>query len=318
MVLDTLNLAAGVMIVVALLILIKMIRIVPQGSQWIVERLGRYHTLLQPGLSIIIPFVDRVAYKVSTKDIQLKIPTQEVITKDNALILINAISFIRVTDTHKVCYAIEDYRGGVENLITTNLRSIVGTMELDQSLSSRKEITAQLVQNMESSLADWGVTLRSADIQDIQPGKNMQEAMERQASSERLRRAMETEAAGKKQAAILEAEGRKESAIHNATGEKQAAILAAEARQEAARHEAAAQLALADATAESIRRIGEAARHAPEAVTYLLGERQIKAIGELASSDNAKTLMMPLELTESLKTFTTSANVLDDVVRRNA
>ncbi len=165
----------------------KGVRLVPQGEEWIVERLGKYHGTLKPGLNIVIPYIDRVAYQLVTKDIILDVQEQEVITRDNAVILTNAIAFVKVTDPVKAVYGVTDFSEAIRNLIMTTLRSIVGEMELDEALSSRDKIKARLRESIADEAVDWGLTVKSVEIQDIKPSQSMQKAMEMQAAAERER-----------------------------------------------------------------------------------------------------------------------------------
>ena len=196
------------LVIVALVVftVYKGVRIVPQGYKWIVQRLGKYHQTLEPGLNIIIPYVDDVAYRVTTKDIVLDIPSQEVITRDNVVIIANAVAYINIVQPERAVYGIEDYELGIRNLVQTSLRSIIGEMDLDNALSSREEIKALLKNSISEDIADWGITLKTVEIQDINPSSTMQMAMEEQAAAERQRRATVTRADGQKQAAILEAD----------------------------------------------------------------------------------------------------------------
>lgn len=271
-------------VVVALLVFAavtawKGVRIVPQGEEWVVERLGKYHVMLTPGLHVIIPYIDRVGYRVVTKDIILDVEQQEVITKDNAVILANAIAFIKVTDTIRAVYGVVDFREAIRNLIQTTLRSIVGEMELDEALSSRDKIKARLKQSIADEAIDWGLTVKSVEIQDIKPSDSMQKAMELQASAERERKAMVT----------------------RAEGEKQAMILAADGRLESAKRDAVAQVTLAEASARSIQKVGEAAGQTDAPLYYLLGERYVNHIGKLAESANSKIVLLPADLHEALR-----------------
>ena len=275
----------GVVFILALLVfavvtLLKGVRIVPQGEEWIVERLGKYHGTLLPGLNIIIPYLDRIAYKLVTKDIILDVQEQEVITKDNAVILTNAIAFIKVTDPIKAVYGVVDFAEAIRNMIMTTLRSIVGEMSLDEALSSRDRIKARLRESIADEAIDWGLTVKSVEIQDIKPSESMQRAMEAQASAERERKAMVTKAEGTKQAAILQAEARLESA----------------------RRDADAQVTLAEASAEAIKRINGAISQQEELpVLYLLGEKYIAAMSKMADSQNARTIVLPADLQETLR-----------------
>ena len=206
------------LIVFAVVTLAKGVRIVPQGMEWIVERLGKYSSTLHPGLNIIIPYLDKVAYKLVTKDIILDVQEQEVITKDNAVILINAIAFIKITDPIKAVYGVTDFSEAIRNMIMTTLRSIAGDMDLDQALTSRDKIKARLREAIADEAIDWGLTVKSVEIQDIKPSESMVRAMEAQASAERERKAMVTKAEGSKQSAILQAEARLELDDRHAQG----------------------------------------------------------------------------------------------------
>ena len=276
--------SAGFVFVVALLVfavvtLLKGVRIVPQGEEWVVERLGKYNGTLSPGLNIVIPYLDEIAYKLVTKDIILDVQEQEVITKDNAVILTNAISFIKVTDPVKAVYGVTDFSEAIRNMIMTTLRSIVGEMELNEALSSRDKIKLRLRESIADEAIDWGLTVKSVEIQDIKPSESMQRAMEMQASADRERNAVVTRAEGQKQAMILEAEARLESA----------------------KRDAAAQVTLAEASAESIRRVTNALGTESTPMMYILGEKYISAMGKLADSQNAKVVVLPADLQEALK-----------------
>lgn len=257
----------------------KGVRIVPQGYKWIVQRLGKYHQTLQPGLNFVIPYVDEVAHKVTTKDIVMDIPSQEVITRDNAVIIVNAVAYINVIAPEKAVYGIENYSWAIQNLVQTTLRSIVGEMDLDDALSSRDHIKAKLKGAISEDISDWGITLKNVEIQDIKPSPTMQHAMEEQAAAERQRRATVTRADGEKQAAILEADG----------------------RLEASRRDAEAQVVLARASQEAITMVTQAVGESETPVTYLLGEQYIKAMQELAKSSNAKTVVLPADLLHTVR-----------------
>lgn len=268
-----------VLVVLVLLTLFKSIKIVPQGYKWIIQRLGKYHQTLEPGLNFIIPFVDSVAYKVTTKDIVLDIPAQEVITRDNVVIIANAVAYINIVHPERAVYGIEDYEQGIRNLVQTSLRSIIGDMDFDNALSSRDQIKATLKQSISDDIADWGITLKTVEIQDISPSPTMQMAMEEQAAAERQRRATVTKADGQKQAAILEADG----------------------RLEASKRDAQAQVVLARGSEQSIRLIAEAVGEQQIPLLYLLGEQYIKAMTDMAKSSNAKTVVLPADILNTVK-----------------
>ena len=257
----------------------KGVRIVPQGEEWIVERLGKYYGTLKPGLNIIIPYLDQVAYKLVTKDIILDVQEQEVITRDNAVILTNAIAFLKVTDPVKAVYGVTDFSEAIRNMIMTTLRSIIGEMELDEALSSRDKIKARLRESIADEAVDWGLTVKSVEIQDIKPSQSMQKAMELQAAAERERKAAVTKAEGAKQAAILEAEARLESSKRDAN----------------------AQVMLAEASAESIRRVAAAVGTETAPMLFLLGEKYIASLERMGSTDNAKVVVLPADLQEAVR-----------------
>ena len=257
----------------------KGVRIIPQGEEWIVQRLGKYRVTLMPGLRFIIPYFDTVSYKVTTKDIILDVQEQEVITRDNAVIVVNAIAFIKVTDPVKAVYGVENYSEAIRNMIMTTLRSIVGEMELDQALSQRDMIKARLKAGVADEALDWGLTVKSVEIQDIKPSQSMQRAMELQAAAERERKAMVT----------------------RAEGEKQSMILSAEARLESAKRDAEAQIMLADASSQAITKVTGAFGENELPMLYLLGEKYITSMTKLAESPNAKMILLPADLQNTLR-----------------
>ena len=276
--------SGGSIIVLAILAFVgitifKGVRIVPQGHKWIVQRLGKYHTTLAPGLNFVIPYVDEVAYKVTTKDIVLDIPSQEVITRDNAVLLMNAVAYINLTTPEKAVYGIENYTWAIQNLVQTSLRSIVGEMDLDDALSSRDHIKAKLKAAISDDISDWGITLKTVEIQDIKPSHTMQAAMEEQAAAERQRRATVTKADGEKQAAILEADG----------------------RLEASRRDAEAQVVLAESSQRAIEMVSSAVGDKEIPVAYLLGEQYVKAMQDMAKSNNAKTVVLPADVLNTIR-----------------
>src|SRR5574343_1852304 len=257
----------------------KGVRIVPQGEEWIVERLGKYHGTLKPGLNIVIPYLDKIAYQLVTKDIILDVQEQEVITRDNAVILTNAIAFIKVTDPVKAVYGVTDFSEAIRNLIMTTLRSIVREMELDEALSSRAKIKARLRDSIADEAVDWGPTVKSVEIQDIKPSESMQKAMEMEGAAEGERKAVVTRSEGAKQSAILEAEARLESAKRDAN----------------------AQVMLAEASAEAIRRITSAIGENTGPMSYMLGEKYLAALERMGEKDNAKLVVLPADLQEAVR-----------------
>ncbi|HSI96432.1 MAG: SPFH domain-containing protein [Methylophilaceae bacterium] len=268
-----------VLVILVAIAIWKGIRIVPQGEEWVVERLGKFNAVLSPGLHVINPVFSKISYKVTTKDIILDVPQQEVITRDNAVILANAIAFIKVSNIERAVYGIDNFHEAMRNMVQTSLRSIIGGMDLNEALTSRDRIKAELKTAIADEALDWGLTVKSVEIQDIKPSPNMQHAMEMQASAERERVALVTKS----------------------EGEKQAIILNAEARLEAARKDAEAQEVAAKASAESIRLIAEAVKENNSSATFLLGDRYIQAMQKLSASENSKLVLLPGDLVGAVK-----------------
>jgi len=274
----------GIIVVAVFVVLVLVtisigVRIVPQGSKQVVQRLGKYHRTLGPGLNIIFPYIDRVANKVTTKDIVLDIPSQEVITRDNAVIIANAVAYINIVSPEKSVYGVEDYRLAIQNLVQTSLRSIIGEMDLDDALSSRDEIKARLKAAISDDIADWGITIKTVEIQDINPSETMQKAMEEQAAAERGRRATVTRADGEKAAAILEAEG----------------------RLEASKRDAQAKVVLAEASQRAIQKVTDAIKDNELPVMFLLGEKYIEALKKLSTSENSKVIVLPGDIPAAVR-----------------
>ncbi|MGQ9485942.1 MAG: SPFH domain-containing protein [Desulfosoma sp.] len=270
---------ALIFLVLVIVTIIMGVRIVPQGYKFVVQRLGKYHKTLNPGLNVIIPYMDTVAYKVPTKDLVLDIPSQEVITRDNAVIVANAVAYINIVTPEKAVYGVENYILAIQNLVQTSLRAIIGEMDLDDALSSRDLIKAKLKEAISDDIADWGIMVKTVEIQDIAPSETMQRAMEEQAAAERQRRATVTRAEGEKSAAILQAEG----------------------RLEASRRDAEAKIVLAEANKKAIQLIVEAARDNPLPLMFVLGERYVESIKALAESQNAKVVAIPADLPAALR-----------------
>jgi len=276
---------SGMLILVAVFLVLVVVtlflgvRIVPQGYKHVVQRLGKYHKTLPPGLNIIFPYIDTVAYRVTTKDIVMDIPSQEVITRDNAVIIVNAVAYINIVTPEKAVYGVVDFNVAIQNLVQTSLRSIVGEMDLDDALSSRDMIKAKLKSAISDDISDWGITLKTVEIQDINPSGTMQKAMEEQAAAERARRATVTRAEGEKAAAILEADG----------------------RLEASKRDAQAKVVLAEASQRAIQKVTEAIQDNEMPVVYLLGERYVDAMKMLSTSQNAKTVIIPADLPAAVR-----------------
>jgi regulator of protease activity HflC (stomatin/prohibitin superfamily) len=274
----------SLIVVVVFLVLVVItialgVRIVPQGSKHVVQRLGKFHKTLPPGLNIVIPYIDSVAHKVTTKDIVLDIPSQEVITRDNAVIIANAVAYINIVSPEKAVYGVEDYSFAIQNLVQTSLRSIVGEMDLDDALSSRDQIKSKLKSAISDDISDWGITLKTVEIQDINPSETMQRAMEEQAAAERQRRATVTRADGEKTAAVLEADG----------------------RLEASKRDAKAKVVLAEASQMAIQKVTQAIEDKELPAMFLLGEKYVDAVRNMSNSENAKLVLLPADLPAAVR-----------------
>lgn len=271
-------------------LLFQMIRIVPQGEEWVIERLGKYHCTLKPGLNFLVPVIDSVQVKLNTKELIQQMKEQEVITKDNAVVIISAVLFYRISDLYKAVYSISNFELAVANMAATTLRAVIGTMSLEDALSKRDEIKTNVTEKISAHLDGWGLNLTAVEIQDIRPSKGLLEAMEKQASAERERKAVVTKAAGEKEAAIAKAEG-----------QKQAMILEAEGKLEAAKKEADAKVALAKGDQEAIAAIASQIKENNSSAGYLLAQRYVDSIKIIGASNNSKVVFLPADLKHSIE-----------------
>jgi regulator of protease activity HflC (stomatin/prohibitin superfamily) len=269
------------------------VRVVRQGYVYTIERLGRFTLAASPGMHLIIPFVDRVGHKVNMMEQVLDIPGQEIITRDNAMVGVDAVVFFQVLDPGKAAYEVSNLYNAIMQLTTTNLRTVMGSMDLDETLSKRDDINARLLSVVDHATAPWGIKITRVEIKDIRPPQDISNAMARQMKAEREKRAQ-----------ILEAEGLKSAEILRAEGQKQAQILEAEGRREAAFRDAEARERAAAAEAEATRVVSEAiATSGTQALNYFVAQKYTEAVALFATSPNAKTILFPIEATQLIGTL---------------
>ncbi|WP_298127467.1 SPFH domain-containing protein [Brevundimonas sp.] len=283
---DLPNLFAIVLVVFAIILLFSVVKIVPQGREFTVERFGKYTRTLAPGISLLTPFVERIGRRMNMMEQVLDVPQQEVITKDNAMVKVDAIVFIQVMSASAAAYRVEDLPYAITQLCSTNLRTVVGSMDLDEVLFQRDNINSRLLTVIDAATEPWGVKVNRIEIKDLTPPVDITNAMARQMKAERERRAVITEAEGEKQAAIARAEGAKQAAILQAEGRKEAAFRDAEAREREAEAEARATAMVSEAIA----------RGDVNAINYFVAQRYVEAFAELARNPTAKTVIVPAEM----------------------
>ncbi|MFC3686201.1 SPFH domain-containing protein [Hydrogenophaga luteola] len=278
--------------IIAAIFIIRAVKVVPQQNAWVVERLGKYHASLAPGLNFLVPFIDKVAYKHSLKEIPLDVPSQVCITRDNTQLQVDGILYFQVTDPMRASYGSSNYIVAVTQLAQTSLRSVIGKLELDKTFEERDIINAQVVQAIDEAALNWGVKVLRYEIKDLTPPKEILHAMQAQITAEREKRALIAASEGRRQEQINIATGEREAFIARSEGEKQAAINQAQG-------EAAAITAVADATAQAIERIAAAIRQpgGEQAVQLKVAERAVDAYGKVAA-DATTTLIVPGNMSE--------------------
>ncbi|WP_417667751.1 SPFH domain-containing protein [Roseibium sp.] len=288
-----------VLLVLVILVIFAGVKTVPQGFNYTIERFGKYRRTLLPGLNFIVPFIDRVGQKLNMMEQVLDVPSQEVITRDNATVTADGITFYQVLDAARAAYEVLGLQNAILNLTMTNIRSVMGSMDLDELLSNRDEINAKLLNVVDAAAEPWGVKITRIEIKDINPPKDLVDAMARQMKAERDKRA-----------SILEAEGKRQSEILKAEGEKQSLILEAEGRRESAFRDAEAREREAEAEAKATQMVSKAiAAGDVQAINYFVANKYVEAFRDLATSRNQKTLILPMEATSLLGSLTGIAEI---------
>ncbi len=296
------NITVLVFVVFALLIVVKGAKMVPQGYSWTVERFGKYTKTLSPGLHLIVPFIDHIGHEQNMMELVLDVPPQEIISSDNAQVTTDAVCFYQILDPVKASYEINDLHRAMQNLVMTNIRAVLGSMEIDEMLSNRDKINSALLIKVDEATDPWGVKITRVEIRDISPPKDLVDAMGRQMKAER-----------EKRASVLEAEGQRQAAIQVAEGQKQSAILLAEGQLEAAKREAEGRERLAEAEAKATNMVSVAIQSGdPRAINYFIAQKYVEALGKLAESDNNKVMMIPLEASSVIGSIAGIAEIVRD------
>lgn len=292
--------------ILAIILLFLGIKSVSQGMEYTVERFGRYTETLTPGLNFIVPIVDRIGRKINMMETVLEVPSQEIITKDNAMVRVDGVVFYQVLDAAKAAYEVNHLEFAILNLTMTNLRTVMGSMDLDELLSKRDEINARLLLVVDEATTPWGIKVIRIEIKDIAPPKDLVDSMARQMKAERDKRATILTAEGERQGAILSAEGKKQAVILDAEGRKESAFRDAEARERLAQAEARATLMVSEA-------IGKGS---VQAINYFVAQKYVEAIAKLAAAPNQKVLLMPLDTSGLVGTLAGVAQLAQEALSK--
>jgi len=291
-----------ILVIAGVIVLIKTVRMVPQGFEWTVERFGKYTHTMSPGLHFLMPVAQTVGRKVNMMEQVLEVPSQDVITKDNAVVKVDGVIFFQVLDAAKAAYEVSNLEQATIALVMTNIRTSIGSLDLDESLSKRDEINSRLLSVVDHATGPWGIKVNRIELKDIQPPRDLVDSMARQMKAEREKRAQ-----------ILEAEGSRASEILRAEGEKQAAVLQAEGKREAAFREAEARERLAEAEAKATQMVSQAISQGNvQAINYFVAQKYIEALKEFATSPNQKLFMLPMEVTGVLGSLAGIAELAKD------
>jgi regulator of protease activity HflC (stomatin/prohibitin superfamily) len=295
-----------VVAIIVLAIIARGVRTVPQGYQWTVERFGRYRVTLSPGLRLINPFIDGIGHKINVQETVLEIPAQNVITKDNASVVVDGIVFFQVVDASRAAYEVRDLESAVTNITMTNIRTAIGALDLDETLSKRDEINERLLRVLDAATEPWGTKITRVELKDVRPPEEVQQSMAKQLTADRERRAAVMRADGIRQAAILEAEGA-----------KQAQILAAEGRLAAAQRDAEARERLAEAEAMATAAVSKAVSEGNvQALNYFIAQKYVEAMNQIGSSPNARLVLMPMETSGLVGTIAGIAELAKTATRQ--
>ena len=292
-----------ILVIFTILLIKWCLTIVPQGYEYTVENLGRFTKILKPGLHFLLPIIERIGQKVNMMEQVLDIPSQDVITKDNAMVRVDGVVFFEIQDPYAASYQIHNLYSGILNLVMTNVRTVIGSMEIDELLSQRDVINQRLLSVVDEATIPWGTKITRVEIKDISPPRDLIDSMARQMKAEREKRANILDAEGLKQAAVLKAEGEKQAAVLAAEGEKEVAYRQAEARERAAEAEAKATQMVSDAIAKG----------QPQALNYFLGQAYVEALKGIVNSPNQKLLMLPVDTANVMGSVAGIAEIAKDV-----